>query len=101
MGIKRTRRYREVFTPSTLSVASTNADRRIHDYLKGWGTVSKDGKSVLWDCWRPATKKQRDKLERHWAKNPPFSKIVFPAINSMTASGVNVTDITSIQPLSN
>ena len=97
----RTRRFRESFTNGTFSVASTHAGHRVHDCLKGWGTFAKDGKSVLWDHWRPVTKKQREKLERHWAKNPPFSKMIFPVIKSMQGSDTRslLDDLCSVQPM--
>jgi hypothetical protein len=97
-----TRRYREILTGNTFSVAATSGTYRIHDCLKGWGTVDRDGKSVLWDHWRPATKKQREKLERHWAKNPPFSKMIFPVIKSMQGLDTRslLDDLVSVQPMS-
>jgi len=81
--MKNTRRYREKCNAGTIGITSTYANERIHDFIKGWGTISKDGKSVIWDTWRPPTKKQREKLERHWKNNPPFSKIIFPFINKV------------------
>lgn len=98
--MKNTRRYREPWSDGTLSVASTYANERIHDFLKGWGTISKDGKSVLWDTWRPPTKKQREKLERHWKKNPPFSKIIFPVINKVMPE-LTIDQLVSVQPMTN
>jgi hypothetical protein len=98
--MKKHRRYRENLTGFTLSFASTHANHRIHDFLKGWGTVAKDGKSILWDWWRPQTKKQRDKLERHWKKHPPFSKWIFPVIKNMPDfSDVDLRAIISAQPM--
>jgi len=61
--MKNNRRYREKCNANTIGISSTYANQRIHDFLKGWGTISKDGKSVLWDSYRPPTKKQREKLE--------------------------------------
>ncbi len=98
--MKNTRRYREPWSAGTLSVASTYANERIHDFLKGWGTISKDGKSVLWDSYRPLTKKQREKLERHWRKNPPFSKIIFPVINKVMPE-LTIDQLVSVQPMTN
>jgi hypothetical protein len=98
--MKNTRRYREPWSAGTLSVASTYANERIHDFLKGWGTISKDGKSVLWDTWRSPTKKQREKLERHWKKNPPFSKIIFPVINKVMPE-LTIDQLVSVQPMTN
>jgi hypothetical protein len=98
--MKNTHRYREPWSAGTLSVASTYANERIHDFIKGWGTISKDGKSVLWDSYRPPTKKQREKLERHWRKNPPFSKIIFPVINKVMPE-LTIDQLVSVQPMTN
>lgn len=98
MKPKRTRRYREVRYDGTLSIASTHAERRIHDFIKGWGTVSKDGKSILWDWWRPITKKRLKELERHWKKNPPFSKVTIPMIKGSWPS-FTAEEIYSVQPM--
>ena len=69
--------------------------------IKGWGTISKDGKSVLWDSYRPpTTKKQREKLERHSKKHPPFSKVIFPVINKVM-SELTIDQLVSVQPMMN
>jgi hypothetical protein len=81
---KRTRRYREIISSNTIMVAGMHGNGRIHDFMKGFGTVAKDGKSILWDWWRPTTKKRIAALERHWKKQGgPFAKWVFPAIKNM------------------
>ena len=98
--MKNTRRYREPWSDGTLSVASTYANERIHDFLKGWGTISKDGKSVLWDSYRPPTKKQREKLERHSKKHPPFSEVIFPVINKVMTE-LTIDQLISVQPMMN
>jgi len=98
--MKNTRRYREKCNAGTIGITSTYANERIHDFLKGWGTISKDGKSVLWDSYRPPTKKQREKLERHWRKNPPFSKIIFPVINKVMPE-LTIDQLVSVQPMTN
>jgi hypothetical protein len=95
--MKRHRRYREHIGVNTFSVSSTHADERIHDFLKGWGTIANDGKSILWDTYRPATKKQRDKLDRYWKKNPPF---IFPVIKNMHSTSL-IDEIVSVQPMMN
>jgi len=97
--MKNTRRYREKWNLNSISVASTHGER-IHDFMKGWGTIAKDGKSVLWDSYRPPTKKQRDKLDRHWKKNPPFSNIIFPVINKVMPT-ITAAEIVSVQPMMN
>lgn len=38
--------------------------KRIHDYIRGFGVVSKSGKSIAWDSgWKPLTKKEIRKRE--------------------------------------
>ena len=95
--MKRHRRYREKWNLNSISVASTHGER-IHDFIKGWGTIAKDGKSVLWDSYRPPTKKQRDKLDRHWKKNPPFSEFIFPVIKNMPSTSL-MDELVSVQPM--
>jgi len=98
--MKKTRRYREKCNANTIGITSTYANERIHDFIKGWGTISKDGKSVLWDSYRPPTKKQREKLERHSKKHPPFSKIIFPVINKLMPE-LTIDQLISVQPMTN
>ena len=98
--MKKTRRYREKCNANTIGITSTYANERIHDFIKGWGTISKDGKSVLWDSYRPPTKKQREKLERHSKKHPPFSKIIFPVINKLMPE-LTIDQLVSVQPMTN
>ena len=95
--MKRHRRYREKWNLNSISVASTHGER-IHDFMKGWGTIAKDGKSVLWDSYRPPTKKHLAKLDRHRKKNPPFSKFAFPIINKIMPVW-NASDLVSVQPM--
>ena len=54
----------------------------------------------LWDTYRPATKKQRDKLDRCWKKNPPFSKFIFPVIKNMPSTSL-MDELVSVQPMMN
>jgi hypothetical protein len=98
--MKRTRRYREKCGAGTLSVASKYANARIHDLFKGWGTISKDGESILWDSYRPPTKKQREKFERHSKKHPPFSEVIFPVINKVMPE-LTIDQLVSVQPMTN
>lgn len=100
MKMKKHRRYREILSSSTFMVASTHGNHRVHDFVKGWGTVSKDGKSILWDWWRPATKKRMAALERHWKKQGGmFAKWVFPAIKNM-AEVPDWREFIKVQPMS-
>ncbi len=39
--MKKTRRYREKCNANTIGITSTYANERIHDFIKGWGTISK------------------------------------------------------------
>jgi len=98
--MKNTRRYREKCNANTIGIASTYENHRIHDFIKGWGTIAKDGKSVLWDTWRPLTKKQREKMDRYSKKNPPFSKVIFPVINKVMPE-LTIDQLVSVQPMTN
>ena len=98
--MKNTRRYREKCNANTIGISSTYANQRIHDFLKGWGTISKDGKSVLWDSYRPLTKKQREKFERLSKKHPPFSEVIFPVINKVMPD-LTIDQLVSVQPMMN
>lgn len=89
--MKPKRRYREHVPALFIAVASAN--HRIHDFLKGWGTISKDSKSILWDHWRPCTKKQLARFNKI-----TFDKFLFPAINEV-ASELSPKDICLVQPL--
>lgn len=61
--MKKRRRYRE--KPRTKpGINKVYIPGRVHDFLKGYGTKCKDG-SILWDTWRPLTKKQ---IAKHEAK---------------------------------
>lgn len=87
---KRHRRYRE--KPGRVTIAASKGER-IHDFFKGWGTICKDG-SILWDWWRPATKRQ----QARFAKSANFDKWTFPIIKKI--SKVDLIDqITSVQPM--
>jgi hypothetical protein len=92
---KRIRRYRE--KRPQLFIAGVNKNHRIHDFLKGWGTVYKDN-SILWDTWRPLTKRQVDRVRRNherFRKNPiilfPIVKTIIPILNAI--------DIINVQPM--
>lgn len=59
------KKYREKIGPNTIFIASTHPNRRIHDSIKGWGTVSKTGKTILWDYWqRPKKLKIKPKFDK-------------------------------------
>jgi hypothetical protein len=82
-------------------VGSSHGNHRIHDCRKGFGTVSKDGKSILWDWWRPPTKRQREKRERAYqkwvAKGCPM---VIPAwLVDAIKAGPRLADIFAVQPM--
>lgn len=95
------RRYREKITAYTFFVCSTHGNGRLHDTIKGWGTVAKDGKSILWDWWRPLTKKEREKYARR-ARNAPgdFSRIIFPVIKNIMPMTPDIKEIIMAQPIS-
>jgi hypothetical protein len=85
------RRYREKGHVQ-LSVAIKSGER-VHDFLKGWGTICKDG-SVLWDWWRPPTKKQ----QKRFAKYCKFEKWIFPIIKKVYPKLIT-KNLVSIQPM--
>lgn len=47
---------------------------RVHVHMKGWLTVSKTGKSVLWDDYKPPTKREIDRENRWRAKRNAYWK---------------------------
>lgn len=89
MKSKRHRRYRE--KPGRVTVAASNGDR-IHDFFKGWGTLCKDG-SILWDWWRPPTKKHIAKFQKM-----KFDKWTFPIIKKVSMTSITEA-LTSVQPM--
>ena len=95
--MKTKRRYREKIPGLFVSVRKGH---RIHDFLKGWGTVDKDG-SVLWDQWRPLTKSQREKALKWSSERLTCPKITFPAIKGYTFPSLTAQDILDVQPLTN
>lgn len=118
--MKRIRRYREHNVQ--LFVASQSGNR-IHDFLKGWGTIHKDGKSVLWDSWRPITKRESERRNKRIEKRKfnltiPMIKQKFPELKASDIVGdhlppatdlfkdlgkymydMMVSDIVSVQPM--
>lgn len=86
------RRYREKPSANQIGIASIHKEGRIHDFVKGWGTICKDG-SILWDWWRPLTKRQYN----HFQKHCKFDKWVFPVIKNMP--DVKLEDIMKNQPM--
>ena len=70
---------------------------RIRDcwYRQDCGTLRGDG-SVLWDSWRPKTKRQLKKIHNR-LKNG-FKEIVLPVIKKMMPS-VGIYDIMTVQPM--
>lgn len=54
--------------------SSFSAGTEFHDSRRGWGTVSKTGKTVLWDTYRPLTKRQIDVENRRRAKRNEWLK---------------------------
>jgi hypothetical protein len=99
----RNRRYRE--KNPNLFVASGHKNHRIHDFLKGWGTVDKDG-SILWDSWRPPTKKEIARAKRNSdkaMKKLKEGKLTFllPQIVNRCFPTLSVQDIIGVQPMSN
>jgi hypothetical protein len=100
MENKRKRRYRE--HPPWGSIASGHENDRIHDFLKGWGTVCKDG-SILWDHWRPLTKREAERcIKRNKRATERLlsgeTKLLIPMINA-TFPTLLAEDIINVQPM--
>lgn len=60
--------HTEQIGAGTFSCGISTGDGRYHDERKGWGTFSSDGKSIMWDDWRPPTEaelKDRE-FDRWW-----------------------------------
>ncbi len=92
--MKRRRRWRE--KNLDLFIASCHKNARIHDFLKGWGTICKDG-SILWNHYKPATKKQIAKALSRKILTDNF-KAIFPMINAALPE-ISVSDIIGVQPM--
>jgi hypothetical protein len=45
-----------------------------HSHGRGWGTVSKTGKTILWNTYRPLTKRQREAENRRREKRAAWFK---------------------------
>lgn len=94
------RRYREK-TPQ-IFVCSIHANRRIHDFLKGWGTVCEDN-SILWDHWRPVPKRllRKKKLVGNFDKfKMPMIKRQLPELKaSDLLPDIIMKEITEVQPM--
>jgi hypothetical protein len=92
--IKR-RRYRE--KNARLFVA-IQKNHRIHDFLKGWGTLCKDG-SILWDTWRPVTKRHFEQYQRRSEKNKgKLPKILISLVKAVMPE-ITAADIIGVQPM--
>lgn len=93
------RRYRE--KKPGLSVASFRPGR-IHDFLKGYGTLCKDG-SILWDWWRPPTKRQVERAIRNSKKFTESLKAgkhtILPSLVNAVMPQIIAADIVSVQPM--
>lgn len=46
----------------------------IHEARRGWGVVSKTGRTILWETYRPLTKRQREAENRRRAKRAAWFK---------------------------
>ena len=59
------KKYREKIGPNTIFIASVHQNRKVHDFIKGWGTVSKTGRTILWDEWqKPKKLKIKPKFDK-------------------------------------
>lgn len=86
------RRYREKSNCNQIGIASIHGER-IHDFLKGWGTLCTDG-SILWDWWRPLTKRQQKRLFNRSIN----VKWMFPIIKKVMPT-LNIRDLVNVQPM--
>jgi len=94
--MKRNRRYRE--KSPQVSIAIGLKEQRIHDFLKGFGTACKDG-SILWETWRPPTKREFERYKRRLEKNKgKLPTILFPIIKA-TMPTLTAEDIIGVQPM--
>jgi len=115
--MKKRRRYRQKDYVSLSLIGQLNRDDypfRIHDFAKGWGTVYKD-KSVLWDCWRPLTKKELHKIASESkkrletvrknnvlnGKHPDDPAPIFMPVIKGIIPTLSPADIISVQPMTN
>jgi hypothetical protein len=90
------RRYRE--KSPKVSIAIGLKEQRIHDFLKGFGTLCKDG-SILWETWRPATKREFERYNRRSEKNKgKIPTILFPMIKAIMPQ-LTAVDIIGVQPM--
>lgn len=93
--MKRKRRYREKNPDFSISGRKGG---RVHDFLKGWGTICEDG-SILWDTWRPITKRDYERYERRSEKNKGKLPTIFiPCIKSIMPE-IKASDIIGVQPM--
>ncbi len=66
--------YRQRIPPDHWAASSPGVE--FHEERRGWGRVSKTGKTILWESWRPLTKRQREAENRRrqkriaWFKTP-------------------------------
>ncbi len=94
--MKRKRRYRE--KSPRVSIVGGHGDGRIHDFWKGFGTLCKDG-SILWETWRPHTKREFERYKRRSEKNKgKLPTILFPIIKA-TMPTLTAADIIGVQPM--
>lgn len=98
--MKNKRRYREKGDPDLF--VSGMSKGRIHDFLKGWGTSCKDG-SILWDTWRPPTKRQIERSLKRYEKRRKeildgTFKLVIPMVKAVYPE-IKAEDIIGVQPM--
>jgi hypothetical protein len=94
--MKRKRRYREKSPQVFITIGLK--EHRIHDFLKGFGTVCKDG-SILWDTWRPNTKREFERRKIRREKNKgKIPTILFPIIKAVMPT-LTAADIIGVQPM--
>lgn len=72
--------YRQHISPDNHWASRPNTE--FHEERRGWGKVSSTGKSILWEDYRPLTKRQREAENRRrakrnaWLKTPEGSEYI-------------------------
>lgn len=90
------KKYRQRIRPGIFFVASMHPNGRVHDFVKGWGTISPSGKTILWDSWTKPKKSKRVSIKKLMEN---FSSVFqTPPIKNMLPVPV-LTDIMSVQPM--
>lgn len=81
---------------NAISIGSISPTGRVHDFIKGWGQVTKSGKFVRWDHYtRP---KRSKKVKASGKVSGAFPKFMYPMIRRCMPTLIT-SDLVSVQPL--